>query len=148
MLNNFTFSVQSTKDLNVPTNGRCGSLDHQRHGASGYPIAGSLSNAHAVQCNPKSGYKKAFFMIVNAQLPFFSTFFIRHTILKVKMNTHSSSQEKQSQLYSNCHQNACVLFLLAVLKRNVTCEELLSPGAPYVKRVLTVSHEYIMLSWP
>uniref|UniRef100_A0A3P8ZHS7 Uncharacterized protein n=1 Tax=Esox lucius TaxID=8010 RepID=A0A3P8ZHS7_ESOLU len=26
----------------------------------------------------------------------------------------------------------------SVLKRNVTCEELLSPGAPYIKRVLTV----------
>ncbi|XP_056590794.1 DEP domain-containing mTOR-interacting protein [Triplophysa dalaica] len=72
-------SVQSTTDLNLPTSGRCGSLEHQRHGSSGYPIAGSLSNAYAVQCNPKS-----------------------------------------------------------VLKRNVTCEELLSPGAPYVKRVLTI----------
>lgn len=65
------------------------------------------------------------------------------------MNKRSSSQEKkQCRLYSTCHQSACVLFSLAVLKRNVTCEELLSPGAPYVKRVLTVSHEYIMLSWP
>ncbi|XP_051531497.1 DEP domain-containing mTOR-interacting protein-like [Myxocyprinus asiaticus] len=72
-------SVQPTKDLNVTTNGRCGSLNHQQHSSSGYPITASLTTALAIQCNPKS-----------------------------------------------------------VLKRNVTCEELLSPGAPYVKRVLTI----------
>lgn len=31
--------------------------------------------------------------------------------------------------------------VLTVLKRNVTCEELLSPGAPFIKRVLTVSYK-------
>nr|XP_055040536.1 DEP domain-containing mTOR-interacting protein [Misgurnus anguillicaudatus] len=73
-------SVQSINDdLNVPTNGRCGSLVHHQHSSDGYPLTASLSKAFAVQCNPKS-----------------------------------------------------------VLKRPVTCEELLSPGAPYGKKVLTI----------
>lgn len=29
---------------------------------------------------------------------------------------------------------------VTVLRRNFTCEELLSPGAPFTKRVLTVSY--------
>uniref|UniRef100_A0A8C2DR09 Si:dkeyp-97e7.9 n=1 Tax=Cyprinus carpio TaxID=7962 RepID=A0A8C2DR09_CYPCA len=38
----------------------------------------------------------------------------------------------------------CVLLFLTVLKRHVTCEELLSPGAPYVKRVLMVSLGFVV----
>ncbi|XP_067244940.1 DEP domain-containing mTOR-interacting protein [Chanodichthys erythropterus] len=71
-------SVQPA-DLNVPTNGRRGSLTHQQLSSCGHPLTVSLTAALAVQCNPTS-----------------------------------------------------------VLKRHVTCEELLSPGAPYVKRVLTI----------
>ncbi|XP_067286871.1 DEP domain-containing mTOR-interacting protein isoform X1 [Pseudorasbora parva] len=73
--NNSDFlSVQPAEDLNVPTNGHCGSLTHQHHS-----FTVSLTTAVAVRCNP-----------------------------------------------------------ISVLKRHVTCEELLSPGAPYVKRVLTI----------
>lgn len=34
-----------------------------------------------------------------------------------------------------------LLIGFTVLKRKVTCEELLEPGAPFIKKVLTVSYE-------
>jgi len=42
----------------------------------------------------------------------------------------------------NSEHNINVLLSLTVLKRHVTCEELFSPGAPYIKRVITVGLAY------
>ncbi|RXN19885.1 DEP domain-containing mTOR-interacting -like protein [Labeo rohita] len=67
--------------------------------------------------------------------------------LDLKVPTNGRCGSLTHQQHSSCGYplNASLTAALAVrcnptsvLKRHVTCEELLSPGAPYVKRVLTI----------
>uniref|UniRef100_A0A8C2DQK4 Si:dkeyp-97e7.9 n=1 Tax=Cyprinus carpio TaxID=7962 RepID=A0A8C2DQK4_CYPCA len=65
---------------------------------------------------------------------------------EVKCITHQSQEDQADSpftLYKTppCEGNS---YFLSVLKRHVTCEELLSPGAPYVKRVLMVSLGFVV----
>ncbi|TRY66520.1 hypothetical protein DNTS_026396, partial [Danionella cerebrum] len=74
-----------------------------------------------------------------------SNFLSVHPLDDVTVHTHDQGGGLMHKQHNSCEYPASLTKTLAircnpasVLKRPVSCEELLSPGAPYVKRVLTI----------
>ncbi|XP_047195246.1 DEP domain-containing mTOR-interacting protein [Hippoglossus stenolepis] len=106
-------SVGSSTDLKLATSGRRGSLNSLQLHSAGFPPLAQLSSASVVRCNPKSGE-----CIVHVHL----TTVLVFSIFKI------ACESVQTKSFHD----------FTVLARHVTCEELLAPGAPFIKKVLTV----------
>ncbi|KAM9758009.1 DEP domain-containing mTOR-interacting protein [Menidia menidia] len=106
-------SVGTSKDLKQVASGRRSSLNSLQPHSVGFPLLGPLSSNSVMRCNPKSGKN-----VTNIQIP----------EVKVLLTYASEFLLEASKQFN----------APTVLRRHVTCEELLAPGGPFIKKLLTV----------
>lgn len=115
-------TVESSKDLKQVASGRRGSLNSLQLVSAGFPPFVQLSTTSVVRCNPKSGKCVCFKMSLKTNYC--------HGALRLVCVSLCKTGKNLSTLKS--------LNISIVLRRNFTCDELLAPGAPFIKKVLTV----------